>query len=135
MKIKSNLVFDKVTPELIGYVDLRDPDINFATLDKADAVATHALVFLVRGVCTDLKFSPAYFPTNGIAAAQLMPLVWEAVCILELTCNLRLLQPLKMGLHQMEASMECTQLFSDKSHLFIITLSQKMKINFGNRTE
>lgn len=88
MKIMSNLVFDKVTGELIGYVDLGDPDINFATLDKADAVATHALVFLVRGVCTDLKFSLAYFATNGITAAQLMPLFWEAVCILELTCNL-----------------------------------------------
>ena len=71
MMIMSNLVFDKVTGELIGYVDLGDPVINFATLDKADAVATHALVFLVRGVCTDLKFSLAYFATNGITAAQL----------------------------------------------------------------
>ena len=88
MKIMSNLVFDKVTGELIGYVDLGDPDINFATLDKTDAVATHALVFLVRGVCAELKFSLAYFATNGITAAQLMPLFWEAVCILELTCNL-----------------------------------------------
>ena len=88
MEIMSNLVFDKVTGELIGYVDLSDPDINFATLDKADPVATHALVFLVRGVCTDLKFSLAYFVTNGITAIQLMPLFWEAVCILELTCNL-----------------------------------------------
>ena len=88
MKIMSNLVFDKVTGELIGYVDLGDPDINFATLDKTDAVATHALVFLVRGVCTELKFSLAYFATNGITAAQIMPLFWEAVCILELTCNL-----------------------------------------------
>lgn len=88
MKIMSNLVFDKVTGELIGYVDLGDPDINFATLDKADAVATHALVFLVRGVCTELKFSLAYFTTNGITAIQLMPLFWEAVCILESTCNL-----------------------------------------------
>ena len=88
MKIMSNLVFDKVTGELIGYVDLGDPNVNFATLDKADAVATHALVFLVMGVCTDLKFSLAYFATNGITATQLMPLFWEAVCILELTCNL-----------------------------------------------
>lgn len=54
----------------------------------ADTVATHALVFLVRGVCTELKFSLAYFATNGITAVQLMPLFWEAVCILESTCNL-----------------------------------------------
>lgn len=32
MKIMSNLVFDKVTEELIGYLDLRDPELNFGTL-------------------------------------------------------------------------------------------------------
>lgn len=88
MKIMSNLVFDKVTGELIGYVDLGDPDINFATLHKADEVATHALVFLVRGVCTQLKFSLAYFATSGVTSYQLMPIFWEAVGILETTCNL-----------------------------------------------
>ena len=61
MQIKSNLVFDKVTGELIGYVDLSDPEVNYATLDKIDEVASHAMVFLVRGVCTELKFSLAYF--------------------------------------------------------------------------
>ena len=65
MKIMSNLVFDKVTGEVIGSVDLGDPDINFATFEKADAVATHAVVFLVRGVCTELKFSLTYFTVNA----------------------------------------------------------------------
>ena len=88
MKIMSNLVFDKVTGELIGYLDLGDPDINFAVLDKVDDIATHALVFFLRGVCTELKFSLAYFATNGITSYQLMPLFWEAVCLLELSCNL-----------------------------------------------
>lgn len=88
MKIMSNLVFDKVTGELIGYIDLGDPDINFGTLKKVDEIATHALVFLIRGVCTELKFSLAYFATAGVTAAQLMPLFWEAVCILETSCNL-----------------------------------------------
>lgn len=32
MKIMSNLVFDKVTGELIGYLDLRNPELNFGTL-------------------------------------------------------------------------------------------------------
>ena len=32
MKIQSNLVFDKVSAELIGFVDLGDPMTNFATL-------------------------------------------------------------------------------------------------------
>ena len=50
MKVTANLVFDKVTGELIGFTDLGDPDLNFAVLEKADEMATHALAFLVRGV-------------------------------------------------------------------------------------
>ena len=88
MKIKSNLVFDKVTGELIGYVDLGDPEVNYATLDKIDEVASHAMVFLVRGLCTELKFSLAYFATDGVTSGQLMPLFWEAVAVLEMSCNL-----------------------------------------------
>lgn len=88
MKIMSNLVFDKVTGELIGYLDLGDPDINFGTLEKVDEIASHALVFFIRGICTELKFSLAYFATNGVTSHQLMPLFWEAIGVLELTCNL-----------------------------------------------
>ena len=83
MKIKSNLVFDKGTGELIGYVDLGDPEVNYATLDKIDKVASHAMVFLVRGVCTELKFSLAYIATDGVTSGQMMPLFWEAVAVLE----------------------------------------------------
>ena len=88
MKVMSNLVFDKTTGELIGFTDLGDPDLNFGALEKAGEIATHALAFLVRGVCTELKFCLAHFATTSITAAQLMPLFWEAVCILETTCNL-----------------------------------------------
>ena len=88
MKVMANLVFDKITGELIGYVDLGDPDTNYATLDKADDIASHALVFLIRGICTELKFSLAYFATSSVTAAQMMPLFWDAVCILEDTCQL-----------------------------------------------
>lgn len=88
MKISSYLVFDKVTGELIGFLDLGDPDINFGTFDKADNIASHALVFMVRGLCTELKFSLAYFATDGITSYQLMPIFWQAVGVLEVTCNL-----------------------------------------------
>ena len=50
MKVTANLVFDKVTEELIGFTDLGEPDLNFAVLEKIDEVATHALAFLVCGV-------------------------------------------------------------------------------------
>ena len=88
MKIMANLVLDKVTGELIGFTDLGDPDLNFGSLEKVDEIASHALAFLVRGVCTELKFCLAHFATTGVTAAQLMPLFWEAVAILETTCNL-----------------------------------------------
>ena len=88
IKVQSNLVFDKHTGELIGYVDLGDPDINYGTLEILDEIATHALVFLVRGVCTELKFALAYFATTRVTSAQLMPLFWEGVWILQTSCNL-----------------------------------------------
>ena len=85
MKVLSNLVFDKVSGELIGFVD---PDVDFAILEKADDIATHALVFLIRGVCPQSKFSLAYFKNGGVISIQLLPVFWEAFCILESSCNL-----------------------------------------------
>ena len=55
MKIQSNLVFDKYTGDLIGFVDLGDPATNYASLGEKDVMATHALAFLVRGMCSDFK--------------------------------------------------------------------------------
>ena len=88
MKIKSNLVFDKVTDELIGCVDLSEPEVNYATLDNINEVASHAMVFLVRGVRRELKFSLTYFATNVVTSGQLMPLFWEALAVLDMSCNL-----------------------------------------------
>lgn len=50
MKIQENLVWDKHTGDLIGFVDLGDTDLNYATLKKSDEIATHVLVFLVRSI-------------------------------------------------------------------------------------
>ena len=89
MKIKSNLVFDKHSGELIGYLDLGDPEKNVATIEEENStLATHALVFYLRGIATNLKYSFAYFATTGVTSGQLMPLFWEAVAVLELSCNL-----------------------------------------------
>ena len=68
MKVLANLLLDKVTAELIGFTDLGDPDINFAALEKVDDIATHALVFLVHGICTELKFCLAQFSCCSVAA-------------------------------------------------------------------
>ena len=52
------------------------------------ALATHALAFLVRDVATDLKYTLAYFLIKDVISYQLMSLLWKAVCVLELGCNL-----------------------------------------------
>ena len=87
MKIQSKLVFDKHTNELSGFVDLGEEKLNEA-LTSTNELATHALVFFVRGVATDLKYTLAYFLTKDVTSYQLMSLFWKAVCVLELGCNL-----------------------------------------------
>ena len=79
MKIQENLVWDKHTGELIGYVDLGDEDLNFASLENVETIATHILVFMLRSVVNPLKFSLASFATTGATSAQLFPIFWKAV--------------------------------------------------------
>ena len=88
MKVQSNLVFDKHTNELIGFVDLGDEDVNAAVFDTPTTLASHILAFMVRGVASDLKFILGYFSTQSLTSFQIMPLFWKAVSILEVCCNL-----------------------------------------------
>ena len=75
MKIKINLVFDKHSGELSGFVDLGDPDKNFTSMDsKMKTLASHALVLYHQGICTDLKYSLAYFTTRGVTSTKLFPI-------------------------------------------------------------
>ena len=89
MKIQENLVWDKHSGDLIGFVALGDTNINYATLNKADQLATHLLVFLVRSIVNPFKYSFANFATTNVQAMQLFPLFRKAVGILELSCNLK----------------------------------------------
>ena len=75
MRIQENLVWDKHNGELIGYVDLGDIDLNYATLSKVTTVASHVLVFLIRSVVNPFIFSLANFATEGISASQMFPLL------------------------------------------------------------
>ena len=47
MEIPEDLVWDKHTGELIGYVDLGNTELNYAALKNPDEFASHVLVFLV----------------------------------------------------------------------------------------
>ena len=46
MRIKSNLIFDKHSGELIGYLNLEDPEKIFSAIEEEkNTLATHAYVF------------------------------------------------------------------------------------------
>lgn len=49
-------MWDKHTGDLIGYVDMRDAEANYAALQKLDEVATHILVFMLRSIVNPFKF-------------------------------------------------------------------------------
>ena len=93
MKIQSNLVFDKYSGELIGFVDLGDPVTNYETIGNEDVIATHALAFLVRGMCTDMKYVIAYYFTSY----QLMSVFWKIVGMLELSLNIWVIAAINDG--------------------------------------
>ena len=88
IKIQENLVFDKSTGELVGFVDLGDSQLNYSTFEDVSTLASHVMVFYLRSLAKNFKFSFAYFGTNGMNAYQIMTLFWDAVSILELTCKL-----------------------------------------------
>ena len=89
MKIQENLVWDKHTGELIGFVNLGDTDLNYATLQKSNEIASHVLVFLLRSEVNPLKFTFANFATSNATSVQLFPLFWKAVGILEENCGVK----------------------------------------------
>lgn len=61
---------------------------NYKNTDRG--VATHMLLFMVRGLFTDLEFPYAQFSTNGASADTLFPIVWEAVQRIE-ACTLNVI--------------------------------------------
>ena len=88
IEVQSSLVFNKYTDELIGFIDLGDPDTNYSTVSNRDKLTSHILVYYVRGLRSDLKFAFAYFATHGITSFQIMTTFWKAISILEITCKL-----------------------------------------------
>lgn len=91
MKIKENLVYDKHSAEVIGFVDLGNFNEELAELEQLCSsdlelhrpVATHILALMVRGLFMDINFPYAHFPTKNLTADDLFSLVWEAIERLE----------------------------------------------------
>ena len=65
MKIQKNLVWSKHTGDLIDFVDLDDMNLNYATLQESNEIASHVLVFLFWSVVKPFKFSLANFATKN----------------------------------------------------------------------
>ena len=64
---------------------------------KDDELATHSLVYYLRGIATDLKFFLSYFATNAIKSYQVMATFWRVVFILELTCQVKVISAVANG--------------------------------------
>ena len=93
MKIREELVFDKHSCSLKGFVDLVEINDVLTHVESecksekevlTTSVATHMLQFMVRGIFTSLAFPYAHFPTRGATANELFPLFWDPVRNLEM---------------------------------------------------
>jgi len=72
------LLCDKISGNIIEFTDLGDSCLNFHTFEE-EKLTSHILVFLLRGVVSNLKYSFGYFATQSLKAHKLMSLSWEAV--------------------------------------------------------
>jgi hypothetical protein len=86
IKLKSGLVYDKRSDELIGFIDTPHRDEKSA---KENHLATYALVFMVVGVTNNIKMSIGYFPTRTATADEIFPNLWTAIGLLECVSKLK----------------------------------------------
>ena len=92
MKIKEDLVYNKTTGKIIGFTSLGNiSDILLEMEVKCQdnhvqhpPVAKYILVLMVRGIFVKLNFPYAHFATCGITGDVLFPIIWEAICQLEI---------------------------------------------------
>ena len=93
MRIKSNSVYSKSTGRLVGFIEMGS--INDEIRKFQDSVksqnsgnnierefASYVLVYMVRGIFSNLCYPFAYFASTGFTAAQLYPCTIEATKVL-----------------------------------------------------
>ena len=90
MKIKSGLVSSKSTGKLIGFCEIGDFNEEltnlsqrFANVNEEPELATHILVFMVRGIMADYNLPFIWFPCRGFMSEDLWSSVWNATRVLE----------------------------------------------------
>ena len=102
MKIQQNLVYDKYTGDLMGYVDLGDPDLNMHH-SKIKMIWQHQIFYVTR-LTSKLKFELGYLATKGILSYQIMCTFWRAVMVLENTLCLCVIAVVR---HVIDRSSSC----------------------------
>ena len=93
MYIKEDLVYNKHTGKMIGFVDLGEINNHLLEFEKSledgnaansqGGLATSMLVIMVKGLFTPLRFAFAQFPCSSITGDLLFEPFWEAVFRLE----------------------------------------------------
>ena len=95
IKIKSDLVYNKSTGELIGYVRLDDVTNELLKLGNTTnvdvPVAQNLLVTMVRGITTSLRYPFATYATKTLSASTLYNIIWECTEYLEIVAGLKVL--------------------------------------------
>ena len=89
MYIREGLVFDKHSGALIGFEDLGDVNNLLAEYEQQHEssddsfsqrpIAKCMLVFMIRGLFSNLKFVYAQFPATSTKGHQLFVLLWKAI--------------------------------------------------------
>ena len=97
MKVQEDLVWDRSTGKLIGFLDLGDTAINDSTISDETKLATHVMVFLVKSIMNPLSFSFAIFATDTASSAQIHSVFWKCVAILEISCQLKVITTVADG--------------------------------------
>ena len=93
MKVKDDLVYDKHTGSMVGFIHSNDVEKELEELSETSPstksscsnkmLATNMLTFMVRSICSKFELAFGHFPTRSANAEMLYDLVWEAVQILE----------------------------------------------------
>ena len=98
VRIKEQLVYDKHSCEIVGFVNLGDVNIELLEMERAkkgdmqQCMAKIMLVFMVRGLYLKLEFPYAQFPCSSLSGEFMYPLVCYARMTFDLGLGVRLHQ-------------------------------------------
>ena len=91
LSVQDDLVFNRITDQLVGFFNLGDEENKLFWKEASCNIAAHALVFMVRGIASRLKFSLGYFETTTATSSMLYPLVWRAIGLCERYAGLKVI--------------------------------------------